>query len=84
MSAIDTVEFFKRTSGSALRLVQYIFKVQGVELRRLDFNAVAAELGVGRSDLVREYKRLGELGIIITEDKKLRSEERRVGKECRL
>ena len=46
--------------------------MQGVELRRLDFNAVAAELGVGRSDLVREYKRLGELGIIITEDKKLR------------
>ncbi len=80
MSAIDTVEFFKRTSGAALRLVQYIFKVQGVELRRLDFNAVAAELGVGRSDLVREYKRLGELGIIITEDKKLRLDPKMIKK----
>lgn len=76
MGKIDSKEFFKRVADTSFQLAKYIYKVQGTELRRLDFKAAAAELGVERSDIVSEYERLVKAGIIITENKKLRLDEK--------
>ena len=76
MWKIDSKEFFRRIADTAFQLVKYIYRVQGLELRRLDFKAAAAELGVERADIVTEYERLCKVGIIITKDKKLRLDEK--------
>lgn len=53
-------------------LVEYIFKVQGAELRRLDFDAAASELGVSRRTISRYVGELAGQNIIVLAGDKLK------------
>lgn len=51
-------------------LIDYIFRVQGAELRRLDFDAAASEIGVSRRTVSRYVGELaGQKIIVLTGDK---------------
>ncbi len=69
MGQINMVELYKRTvySPYAVKLVKYIFRVQGDALRRLDYSAVASELGIAWKDVKRECDKLEKRGLIIYE-----------------
>lgn len=53
-------------------LVDYIFKVQGAELRRLNFDAAASELGVSRRTISRYVGELAGQNIIVLAGDKLK------------
>lgn len=57
-------------------LVDYIFKVQGAELRRLDFNAAASDLGVSRRTVSRYVGELAGNEIIVITDGKIKLNEK--------
>lgn len=56
-------------------LVDYIYKVQGAELRRLDFDAAASDLGVSRRTISRYVGELAGNKIIVITDGKIRLNE---------
>ncbi len=53
-------------------LVEYIFKVQGAELRRLDYNAAAAALLVSRKTVTRFVGQLADSKVIVIIDAKIK------------
>lgn len=53
-------------------LVNYIYKTQGDELRRLDYGAAAHALGVDWHTISKNCDQLAALKIIVFEDKKLK------------
>ena len=55
-----------------LSLITYIFKVQGAELARLNFEDAAEALGVDRRTLGRYIDELGALGVLSFHDHKLK------------
>lgn len=55
-----------------LYLITYIFKVQGAELARLNYEDAAEELGVDRRTLGRYIDDLGALGVLSFHDHKLK------------
>ena len=56
-------------------LVDYIFRVQGGELRRLDFDAAASDLGVSRRTVSRYVGELAGRKIIVLAGDKLKLNE---------
>lgn len=48
-----------------IQLLQYILKVQGMQLRRLDFTAAAKELNATRAQIARDCQALEKSGLII-------------------
>lgn len=55
-----------------LKLVNYIFRVQGAELRRLDYGAAAKALGVDWKTVSRYCDQLADERIIAFEGDKLK------------
>ena len=55
-----------------IQLLRYILRVQGVELRRLDYNKAAQALGVLRPQIARDCQKLREAQLIIVEGDKMR------------
>ena len=53
-------------------LVEYIFKVQGAELRRLDYNAAAAALLVSRKTVTRFVGQLADSKVMVIIDAKIK------------
>lgn len=53
-------------------LVDYIFRVQGAELRRLDFDAAASDLGVSRRTVSRYVGELAGQNVIVIAGDKLK------------
>ncbi len=47
-----------------IRLLQYILKTQGADLKRLDFNAAAKELEITRAQVARDIQTLERAGLI--------------------
>lgn len=47
-----------------IKLLQYILKVQGAELKRLDFTAAAKELNISRAQLARDCQTLERAQLI--------------------
>lgn len=69
MAQINMIELYKQAvySPYAVNLVKYIFRVQGESLKRLDFSAAAAELGLEWKEVKRECDKLEKHGLIIYE-----------------
>ncbi len=69
MVQINMVELYKQAvfSPYAVKLVKYIFRVQGEKLRRLDYSAAATALGIEWKDVKRECDKLEKRGLIIYE-----------------
>lgn len=69
-------ELNERLSPRLAELVNYIFRVQGAELRRLDFAAAARALDTDWTGIRRLCDRLEQKGVILCEgmgdDRKLR------------
>lgn len=57
-------------------LVDYIFKVQGGELRRLNFDAAASDLGVSRRTVSRYVGELAKQNVIVLAGDKLKLNEK--------
>lgn len=55
-----------------MELVNYIFEVQGADLRRLNYKAAANALGVSARTISRYVDELGAKQILTFEDKKLK------------
>lgn len=55
-----------------LELIKYIDRVQGAELRRLDYSEAAVSIGVSSKTVSRYCSELAAKGIIIFEGKQLR------------
>ena len=73
MTALNLKPVYERLSKDRLiKLLRYILRVQGMELRRLDYNAAARELGVKRPQIARDCQKLREAQLIIIEGDKMR------------
>lgn len=69
MAQINMIELYKQAvySPYAVKLVKYIFRVQGGDARRLNYSAAAAELGIDWKDVKRECDKLEKRGLITYE-----------------
>lgn len=54
-----------------IKLLQYILKVQGAELKRLDFSAAASVLNISRAQLARDCQALAKVQLIKIDNGKL-------------
>lgn len=66
MQKIKLATVYERLNQNRLiKLLQYIWKVQGAELKRLDFNAAGKELNISRAQLSRDVQALKNAELII-------------------
>lgn len=72
MQAINLKPVFERLSKDRkIKLLRYILRVQGTELRRLDYLAAAKELGVERPQIARDVRELEKAGLLIIKNGEL-------------
>lgn len=73
MQKIKLATVYKRLNKDRLiKLLQYIWKVQGAEMKRLDYTAAANELGISRAQLARDCQTLERAELIIISNGQLR------------
>jgi hypothetical protein len=73
MQQLNLKPIYERLSKDRLiLLLRYIFKVQGLELKRLDYNAAAREFNLTRAQIARDVTTLRKADLIIIEGDKLR------------
>lgn len=73
MQKIKLAIVYKRLNKDRLiKLLQYIWKVQGIEMRRLDYGAAAKELGISRAQLARDCQSLERSELIKISNGQLR------------
>lgn len=72
MQTINLKPVFERLSKDRLvSLLKYILKVQGAEMKRLNYPAAAKELGVERPQIARDVRALEKVGLLIVKDGEL-------------
>ena len=72
MSQIKLKLVYERLNKDRLiKLLQYILKTQGAELKRLDFPAASRSLGINRAQLARDCQALERVQLIRIESGKL-------------
>lgn len=57
-------------------LIRYIYKVQGFDLARLDYDAAAESIKVSSRTVGRAVKQLSDRGLLVIQDGKLRLHDR--------
>lgn len=73
LQVINLKPVYERLSKDRLvLLLKHILKVQGTELKRLNYPAAAKELGVFRAQIARDCRALEKAKLIIIEGDKLR------------